>query len=878
MDAMLNSLVAMLTRWLLALRYRVEISGLDRIAAAGRGGILFLPNHPALIDPVILSVHLYRNFRPRAVADVDQIDRFLIRRLARRMRVVPIPSFEKHGSAARKQIEASLDKCVEAIAAGENVLLWPAGRAYRSLFESLRGSSAVEHVLARLPETRIVTVRTRGLWGSGFSRAAGREPDVARTLLKGAAALLSSGIFFAPRRAVTIEFAEPADFPRKAGRNEINRFLENYYNAAAAPNTYVPYSILQGSSAVTRPEPEPPKTAATDYQAPEETRKLVIEHLGGTTGFPEPDERQTLAEDLGMDSLAQMDLVLWLEREFGFPVINGEMLHTVGDVLAAAGGELSPVKPVRIRAVPRRWSRRRRRMAVTIPAAETIPGAFLAHARRLASKPAVADGASGVKTHRDIVAACILLKDRIEQLEGERVAVMLPSSAAFTVLYLSIMFAGRIPVIINYTGGVRNVTESLRLSGAKRVMTSRVLAERLRSRGIDLSAMGESLVFIEDIRRDLSAIAKARAFLAGYLSWRKLENARIAETAAILFTSGSETLPKAVPLTHRNILANLRDVLGVVTVYEDDRLIGMLPPFHSLGLTGTVALVLCAGVSCAYCPDPTDAAAIAAAIGAYGTTTIIGTPAFLGAIVRAAGPGGLNPLRLVITGADACGKQLYRRLEAACPNAVVLEGYGTTECSPIVSINPQNDPRPMTIGRILPSYEYMLADPDTCEPAAVPGRGELLVRGPSVFAGYLNYGGESPFVSIGGRSWYRTGDVVSVDRDGVLTFRARLKRFVKLGGEMISLPAIEAVLESRFAAGEGRGPVLAVEATGDRPPQLVLFAACPVDRQAANEAVRAAGLSALHNIRKVVRLDEIPALATGKTDHRKLREQVAGSR
>jgi len=877
-NAMLNNFLAAFVRWLLALRYRVEIRGLDRVAVRGRRGILFLPNHPALIDPVILTAHLYHRFRPRAVADIDQIDRFLIRRLARRMRVFPIPSFERHGTDARERIRTALDKCTNAIAAGDNVLLWPAGRAYRSRFESLRGSSAVEHILAKAPRARIVLVRTRGLWGSGFSRACGREPNVARTLLKGAAGLLSSGIFLAPRRRVTIEFREPADFPRKDGRSVINRYCETFYNTGTEPNTYVPYSIFKGRRSVAKPEPQPPATAAQEYEVPDQTRRTVLDYLTGVTGISEPDPRQTLTEDLGMDSLAQMDLLLWLEREFGFPVIRGESLETIGEVLAAAAGRASSAQPVGIKAVPRRWFRGRAHAAVRIPAAETIPKAFLAQARLRASKPVIADRTAGVKTFRDVVTACLLLKDPISRLPGECVAVMLPASVANTIFYLAIMFAGRIPVMINFTGGVRNINESLRLSGASCILTSRRLTESLRRRGIKVADTGDRLVFIEDLQRGLSIAAKIRARLAGFVSWQSLENARVAETAAILFTSGSETLPKAVPLTHRNILANLRDVLEMVTVYEDDRLIGMLPPFHSLGLTGTVALVLSSAVSCVYWPDPTDAAAIAAVIKAYRATAIIGTPAFLDAIARAAGPDGLGSLRLVITGADTCAEKLYCRLRQSCPNAVVLEGYGTTECSPIVSINPQNEPGPMTIGRVLPSYEYVLVDPDTGKRVNAPGRGELLVRGPSVFAGYLNYGGEPPFAWIDGRSWYRTGDIVTVDSGGVLTFRARLKRFAKLGGEMISLPAIEAVLENRFAAGEEKRPVLAVESTEDRPPQLVLFTTVSIDRQTANEAIRAAGLSALHNIRKVVKIDEIPTLATGKTDYRKLREEVGGRR
>jgi long-chain-fatty-acid--[acyl-carrier-protein] ligase len=188
----------------------------------------------------------------------------------------------------------------------------------------------------------------------------------------------------------------------------------------------------------------------------------------------------------------------------------------------------------------------------------------------------------------------------------------------------------------------------------------------------------------------------------------------------------------------------------------------------------------------------------------------------------------------------------------------------------------------LTIGKVLPSLEYLLIDPQTYKPLAAPlgvpkrSAGILLVRGPSVFSGYLGPVSAKPFVSAQGKQWYSTGDIVSVDNDSVLTFCARLKRFVKLGGEMISLPAIEAVLESHYAGDTDEGPILAVEATADEyHPELVLFTAREIDRESANRHIRHAGLSGLHNIRRVVKLNEIPTLGTGKVDYRALKEQIS---
>jgi len=206
----------------------------------------------------------------------------------------------------------------------------------------------------------------------------------------------------------------------------------------------------------------------------------------------------------------------------------------------------------------------------------------------------------------------------------------------------------------------------------------------------------------------------------------------------------------------------------------------------------------------------------------------------------------------------------------------VLEGYGVTECSPIVSVNDERSPRPFTIGKALPSLEAAVVDVERWEEVGPGGTGQLLVRGPSVFGGYLGGGAEGPFAEFAGRRWYCTGDLVSRDPDGVLTFRGRLNRFVKLGGEMISLPAIESVLQAHVADAGDEGPTIAVEAVGDPDsPDIVLFTRTPADRSHVNALIREAGLSALHNIRQVVQIDAIPVLGTGKTDYRTLKARYS---
>ncbi len=873
---MINAMVRDWARGMLRLRYRIRIKGLKEVAARGTRGILFLPNHPALIDPIILMAELNKTFHPRALADKDQIDRFFIRWCAKRMNVHPMSDLGKYGPSAMQEVRQAISTCASWLRAGDNLLLYPAGQVYRQYREDIGAKSAVETLLQEIPDVRVVLIRTRGLWGSSFGYAGGKVPSVGAALGRGIPKLLASGVFFAPKREVSIELVEPTDLPRTGGKAAINRYLEEFYNQDALPNTYVPYTPWEKGGVRHLPEPKIARLEGSIESVPASTRQVVTDYLKQSTGVSAMKDEDRLAHDLGMDSLSRADLIVWLEKEFGFPQGNPDALQTVSDVLLAACGVTSSSHGNELKPVPARWfapdadSRR-----LPGPSEPTIAAAFLARAREMPGKAIVADQSSGAKTYRDLVLGVMVLKREIEKLPGERVGIMLPASVGADVVYLAAMFAGKTPVMVNWTSGQRNVSHSLDLVGVKHVLTAQALVGRVESLGIDLKLLKDRFCYLETISAGLSRLAKLRAFLASRLCWAALDRAKISPTAVVLFTSGSEALPKAVPLSHSNVLTNIRDGLSFIEVRQNDRMMSMLPPFHSFGLTVGMAVPLCCGVQAVHFANPTDGAAVGRHIDAYKASVVVGTPTFLNGIVRASSAEQLASLRMAITGAEKCTDRVYEALEQRCPQMMVLEGYGITECSPMVAANTDRGPIKGAIGKVLPSLEHVLVSPETHQ-AVPPGQtGLLLVRGPTVFDGYLNFDGPSPFMEYGGRTWYCTGDLVSEDAQGVLTFRGRLKRFVKLGGEMISLPAIESVLESAYSQPTDEGPTLAVEATPqDEHPEIVLFTVRPIDREDANRRLRAAGLSGLHNIRRVIPVEQIPLLGTGKTDYRVLKERL----
>ena len=871
----LRRLISWSSRLLLSLRYRVEVRGLDEVRARGTSRVLFLPSHLALIDPAILTVVLDRWFRPRALGDEYQITRPVVGWVAGLYGVRALPNMERSGLSVMDATRQALAETIEGVRAGDNLLFYPAGRLRRQHLEEIRAASGADILVKAVPEARVVLVRQTGLWGSSFSLAFdGTMPNAASRAWRGLKYLLLNGLFFMPRRDVLIEFVEPDDFPRDQARMVINRYLETFYNARAPRNTYVPYGFWERGGTRELPDPEVRHVAGDAAEAPEATRRIVIDEMSRLTGRADVQLTDRLAQDLGLDSLASAELVIWIETEFGHSVGTPESLTTVGDVVLAASGKGTSAIESPLRDASAAWKARRSDRCVTVPDSATITEVFLQQASRRAGQVILADQTSGEVTYRRLVLGLLLMVPTMRQLPGRYVGIMLPASVGAGLFYLAALFAGKTPVMINWTTGSRNLVHALDLLGVERVITAKALVSKLDGMGIDLSALSGRFVLAEDLRASFTTGRKLSALVRSRLSWRALRGVTPTNEAVVLFTSGSENLPKAVPLTHTNILTNVRDTFAAVDIFDSDVMIGMLPPFHSFGITVTTILPLCSGLRTVYHPNPTEAAVLARVVAGYGVSVLVGTPTFLNGIVRAAQPGQLASLRIAVTGAEKCSESVYQALSRACPNATILEGYGITECSPVVSATRVERPVPGTIGMPLASVESVVLGLDSHAPVGPDESGMLYLRGPSIFGGYLNYSGESPFFEWNGKRWYRTGDLVRQDAVGWLTFEGRLKRFVKLGGEMISLPAIESVLLPHFASESDEGPPLAVETMGPADsPEIVLFAVRPMTRDQVNRMVRDAGLSALYNIRQVIQVDAIPVLGTGKTDYRGLKER-----
>jgi acyl-CoA synthetase (AMP-forming)/AMP-acid ligase II/1-acyl-sn-glycerol-3-phosphate acyltransferase/acyl carrier protein len=862
-------------RPLTRLRYRVEIEGLDRLRKL-RGPVLVLPNHPGHIDPVLVMTQLGAEIPLRPLVVSFMYRPFYLNPLMRFINALEVPDLVQHSHGAREQVEPLINAVVAGLDRGEKFLIYPAGKIERNGLEQIGSTRAVPDILSRRPDTTVVLVRTVGVWGSMTTFAAtGREPSLPEKFIRALGVLAANLIFFTPRRRInlTIEIVEPPSLPG-LNREKLNPWLQAWYNRGLSTEpVFVPYHFLFGPRTFDYPRlktgldvPVEKITPAT-WQA---VREFLEEKLKRPLGDDEK-EPTTLLENLGLDSLDRMDLAQTIEQRFGFR--SDQVATTVSELGALAQGlvEAAPGETVR---VPETWQAARAEPAAAFSVlAPTILEAFARQAVAHPNEAAAADDLSGVVTYARLLAGARLMAKRFDGLPGNALGLMLPASVAADTALMALFWARKLPVLLNWTTGPVNLDHAAKVMGLRRVVTSRKFVDRV---GVKIE--GVEYVFLEDVRKDIGK-AEALATLLGIRFFPGRILATLPEiepddTAVVLFTSGSEKAPKAVPLTHRNIMTDVQAGASALGFQRGDILLGFLPPFHSFGLSGNMVLPLTGGVRVVHHADPTDAAGLVRKIAAYQPTLLLTTPTFFSYILNAARPPDLESLRIVVTGAEKCPDALFARAKEITPRAVLSEGYGITECSPVVSANRPGDLRPGTIGPPLDGVKVLVVDPDSMQPLPVDQRGLLLVHGATVFPGYLHYDGPSPFHEQDGKRWYITGDLARVDADGFIHFAGRLKRFLKAGGEMISLPALEEPLASAYPPGE-KGPQVAVEgvetSSGRR---IVLFTTADLNLAQANVLLAQAGFRGIMRLDEVRRVETLPLLGTGKIDYKVLRSQI----
>ena len=451
------------------------------------------------------------------------------------------------------------------------------------------------------------------------------------------------------------------------------------------------------------------------------------------------------------------------------------------------------------------------------------------------------------------------------------VGVLLPASVAGALTNIAILLAGKVPVNLNFTAGRDAMESAVAECGIKTIITSRLFLSRanLEKR--------EGMVFVEDLRKEIGPFEKVSTFLRAFvlpsacLAYR-YRGQKPNDLATVIFSSGSTGTPKGVMLSHHNILTNIEGIAQVIQFTSGDRMMGILPFFHSFGFTGTLWLPLLAGFSVVYHPNPTDAKTIGETIQKYRATLLISTPTFYGGYIRRCTKEEFATLRYVIAGAEKLREQIATGFQEKF-GLPILEGYGCTELSPVVSVHTPNvvygretqiGNKPGTVGHPIPGVLVKIVHPDTFEPLACGEEGLLLVKGPNVMLGYLNQPALTREAMRDG--WYVTGDIAAVDEDGFIRITDRLSRFSKIGGEMVPHVRVEEVINSIL--GSAASVVTAVPDAQRGEKLIALYCQNGISKEELWQRLNDSDLPKLWIPKRedLFAIDSLPVLGSGKID------------
>lgn len=492
----------------------------------------------------------------------------------------------------------------------------------------------------------------------------------------------------------------------------------------------------------------------------------------------------------------------------------------------------------------------------------TLIEAFLESCRTHGAQTSiVTDGDGRVFSYADLRRAAFALSPSlIKRTEvTDKIGILLPTGAGAVIALLAIYAAGRTPAMLNFSSGIKNLRAAVLTAPLKTIVTSRkfINVGGLSELVSELSQTAK-VIYIEDMREEIGFIGKLRAVIGSILPKLFIPKKSPDSIGVILFTSGTEGNPKGVALSHANILANIEQIEQHVQLEKNDIFFNPLPTFHCYGLTAGTLWPIISGHPVVLHPSPLQTKTIAKRIFQTRSTVLFATDTFLQQYMRASADGGLSSLRIAVCGAERVREETRKRAEQRF-SFEVLEGYGVTECAPVLAANQPGDIRSGTIGKMLPGIEARLEPVEGLEDA-----GRLWVRGPNVMQGYISSQTPGELIPLVD-GWHDTGDVVSADDEGYYVVRGRLKRFAKIGGEMVSLSVVENCASALWPDYMHAAASIPDERKGER---IILVTDHPDPKR--HELLTWAqthGVAEISVPKKIISITALPLLGTGKLDY-----------
>lgn len=485
------------------------------------------------------------------------------------------------------------------------------------------------------------------------------------------------------------------------------------------------------------------------------------------------------------------------------------------------------------------------------------------------SKTILIDGDDRELTYNELLQGSLAIGSALKKgtARNDTIGLMLPTSIGAVVTFYALSAYGRIPAMLNFTAGARNLKSAMNTAQIKRVLTSRKFVElgELEDLIAQLSETAE-IIYLEDVKENLSLLNKLQGVVGATVPSLVRKRAESVSPGVVLFTSGTEGEPKGVVLSHQNIIANAEQVRAHIGLSaKTDTLINPLPTFHCFGLTVGSVLPIMAGITAIFHPTPLQPREIVKRIAKHRPTIMLATDTFIAQYARIAKGDQLSSIRLAVCGAERV-KDETRALVRKKFDIEILEGYGATEAAPVVAANQWENNKPGTVGFLMSGMEHKLEDVEGIEDG-----GRLHIRGPNVMIGYLRSSSPGVIERLP-EGWHDTGDVVSFDSEGFIRIQGRLKRFAKIGGEMVSLAVVENCASAMWPDNLHAAVAIPDPRKGE---QIILLSDAPnCDRADILAWARNHGVPELAVPRKVFHVDEIPVMGTGKIDYGAIKQTV----
>ena len=493
---------------------------------------------------------------------------------------------------------------------------------------------------------------------------------------------------------------------------------------------------------------------------------------------------------------------------------------------------------------------------------ETIFDALIAARETYGDKVILEDQDRNPLTYTGVIRASLVLGAKIAAMTepGERVAILLPTSSGVVITYYGLLGHGRVPVMLNFTSGARNVKAAIKAAGVKMVLSAKRFVNQAKLEDlIDAIESEAKVVWLDDVRKTIGLTDKVYGLMAGMFPKRFRARTDPASPGVILFTSGSFGAPKGVVLSQSNLIANCRQVAQHIDLDPNWIMFNPMPTFHCLGLTGGVLLPLLQGMRAFQYPSPLHAKQIVELLPDVKPSILFATDTFLNQWARLAGPDDFDSLQFVVAGAERVRDETHHLFNTRFHGLKLLEGYGATEAAPVVAVNHPDRNRPGCVGQMLPGMEWRIERVQGIELG-----GRLFLRGPNVMDGYLSPDDPEIVEPLEG-GWHDTGDIVTIDEEGYCTILGRAKRFAKIGGEMVSLTAVEGLASAVWPNNHHAVVAVADSRKGER--LILITDSREAEVARLSEWARSHGAPELAVPKKIMRVAEVPVLGTGKTDY-----------